>query len=156
MRLRPMITATGIAIVAIVIGGARPTTTYPSTAAGAEALLDRMANTACTLHCEYCGPGKHETTPPPSGTTADDGGEEHSCATSPQTCADHGCPESDDMVALVAAIQDMDGRSLAALARRHERLELNAERRAVQVIGCGDQVEVSLVLGQRQLQELGL
>ena len=120
-----------------------------------EVVLSAIKLRACDTNCEFstCTAPSHKNIAHPQGN---DGGEIHTCATSPGGCEDHVCNVSaaPEIQQLEKLIPQLNGRALHALAGQYAALTINTERGAVQVLGCGQKVLLSLNLTDQQAAQL--
>jgi len=109
----------------------------------------------CTWNC--LDEGYHETTG--SGTTAE--GPYHDCGYNTLGCDWHeercgGGPTRRGIAELEKLIPSLDGNSVLGFVQSTETLTLNLDRRAVQVLGCGGDVVLSVNLTPTQELELAI
>lgn len=120
-----------------------------------ESALAAVGAMACNKNCEFdCdSAGEHRNSMHWGGN---DGGEEHSCAASVNSCRDHTCSatQTQGLQELETLLPTLDGDMLKQLMRSHQNIALNMERHAVQVLGCQGQVALSLNLMDHQVSEL--
>ncbi|MFC1574810.1 hypothetical protein ACFL3Z_01895 [Gemmatimonadota bacterium] len=86
-------------------------------------------------------------------------GESHGCLYAYPECNTHYCghdecdKEEDDLDALVSAIETLQGPDLKRLIESDpERLLWNADRRSVQLLGCGGVIAASIILSDYQME----
>ena len=118
-----------------------------------EAVLASLSNLSCGTNCEFggCVGSEHQNWTHSGGN---DGGERHTCAFSSAGCGDHTCNETIGIRELETLVPSLDGASLQTLAAKHDGLLVNAERGAIQVLGCGGQVVLSVNFTEQQSREL--
>jgi hypothetical protein len=107
----------------------------------------------CTWNCQ--DPDYHETTG--SGTTAE--GPYHDCGYNTLGCEWHeencgGGPTRGGIAELEKLIPSLDGEGIRYLVESTEAFTLNFDRQAIQVLGCGEDVVLSVHL--TPMQELDL
>lgn len=143
-----------IAVVAVVggsllVAAARNATGSDAAKARVGVILTELEALECSHECEYCGGGgtEHEMTTLPGN----DGGEFHTCAISFNGCRDHRCDAyARDLPELESLLGSLDRASVDDLAGIHPSMFVNRERRALQVLGCGEKVILSIPLSTTQ------
>lgn len=145
----------------VVAGAAAPMRTEGAVGSVAahrvEAILKRLPlpQDECPSNCEFtpCTGGAHKNAAHAQGN---DAGEIHSCATSAGGCEDHACNFLFmlDVRVLEELLPILDAKALMAMDRKYQQVSLNTKRSAVQVVGCGGKVVLSLNMTRQQAEGL--
>lgn len=113
----------------------------------------------CATQCEYtpCFNQDHHKNQTHSGGT--NTGTTHGCQFTENGCEGHKCQtlfgEADvDLKRVETLLRTIDGRDLRSLATADGALRINYDRRAAQLVGCGDRVALSINLTEAQLASL--
>lgn len=147
------------AAVVVVLAGAAPALVDDSPPAAeaqvAQLLTNMGALRQCTTNCEFdCASSDQHANYTHAG--GNDGGEIHSCAWSSNSCRDHSCSVSmnEQLSQLQTLVATLDGTALRRLDEQHALLFINRDRHAVQILGCEDQIVLTMNLTRAQASEL--
>ena len=150
----------GITVVFISITAWSPATSDGTPESLSELLFAPM-DEDCSAECstDGCFPNQHyyEIYGVHEGWVDEGFGSPHPCQTGScgqhEECVDQR--EEEDMEDLELALSTLDGNDLRRLIDRNaERLLWNAERTSVQLLGCTDQVQMSISLNDHQIDAL--
>lgn len=108
----------------------------------------------CNTQCEYtsCTGDNHKNQGAGNGTNS---GTVHVCNFSENGCQDHACDSffNDahiDLAKVDALLRTVSGSELQSLVGLNGRIRINWERKAAQLVGCGERIALSVNLTRAQ------
>lgn len=143
----------GLALAPVTMAGASHQPTWMEEVG--DALAAYRANRSCNAECTHqlCSlTSQHRL----NENGGNDQGVQHFCIETELGCDYHECGSGGDLDGLVDLLTLANAADLRALESLDLGVSVNLQRAAVQVVGCGDKIALSVPLSAEQLVGLGL